>query len=802
MRWAKTSIKILAATIALLLVLYLALAGYVVANKRRVLSTAIDQVNAHISGSLTVGHADIEAVPRLPGIAIALNNVLIRDSMWQQHGQTLLKARKLYITLNPLSLITGKPRLGRIDIAHGEVNIFTDSTGYSNTSALRRGEKKSGGNTPDIDNVFMDDVELKIAHQQRAKLFHFGIRQLHMRRSNTRSGWTAKLDMHTMVHSMVFNEAKGSFLQGKTLRAKLTCHYNSRRNELTIPLQPLDIDRERISASGKFSFSEGQAPVFDLFFGSEAIQYKTALSFITPGISKKIDMLNLERPVTVRAALHGRTAYRDTPYVRVSWQVKDNTFTTPAGTVKNCSFAGTYINERIPGGGHKDPNALITVTNLAGNWEGIALRVDTMSITDLINPILEGALYARTGMDKLNKVAGESDFSFGTGQLLLDVRFKGGLKDADTARPYIRGRLNLTDGTMTYRPLDMKLSNMMARIRFTGDGVIADTLAMTCGNSNLAMNGHFEHFLTLFYTSPREIVMNWNVSSKLIDLTELVPLLRMRQARATPAPTATRKTIPQQLGDVIAGNRVNLDVKVDKVVYQNFAATGIRGTLEMDTSRLALTNMSLQHAGGRIDANATITRLHNLNHYDLKAVVNGVSVSRFFKAFDNFGQDAITDDVISGTLTTDAQVRGTLLPDGTPVKQSINGEVAITLNDGAIVNFAPFKVIGGLLLRKRHMDSVAFRDIQTRLTLSSGRITVPPLHIESNAINMMVKGVYATAGPGTNLDVDVPLRNPGKDSMIKDETLRHERHSRGIVVRLKATKDDDGKLRIRLRGKK
>lgn len=74
------------------------------------------------------------------------------------------------------------------------------------------------------------------------------------------------------------------------------------------------------------------------------------------------------------------------------------------------------------------------------------------------------------------------------------------------------------------------------------------------------------------------------------------------------------------------------------------------------------------------------------------------------------------------------------------------------------------------------------------------------MQINSSVLNMDVQGVYSL-GKGTELYVDVPLRNPKNDEGITDKKELAKRRSRGIVVHLKAEDGDDGKVGIKLVGK-
>lgn len=69
------------------------------------------------------------------------------------------------------------------------------------------------------------------------------------------------------------------------------------------------------------------------------------------------------------------------------------------------------------------------------------------------------------------------------------------------------------------------------------------------------------------------------------------------------------------------------------------------------------------------------------------------------------------------------------------------------------------------------------------------------MQVSSSALNFNVKGTYAL-GPGTNVAMDIPLRNPkGDENLTRQE--KREARMRGIVLHLKAVDDEKGGIKIR-----
>jgi hypothetical protein len=77
------------------------------------------------------------------------------------------------------------------------------------------------------------------------------------------------------------------------------------------------------------------------------------------------------------------------------------------------------------------------------------------------------------------------------------------------------------------------------------------------------------------------------------------------------------------------------------------------------------------------------------------------------------------------------------------------------------------------------------------------KITINPMQINSSLLNMDIAGVYSMS-TGTNITLDVPLRNPKKDAEITDKNEKRARRMKGIVLHLLATDGEDGKIKIKL----
>lgn len=799
MRWSRFIFKVAGIFFLVLVVLWMGIAVFLQLNKDRIFKTVTSRLNAAIEGTLVIGGIEPSFTRGFPNISVHLSNVALRDTLWSTHHKDLLNVRDVYVTVDLLSVLYSKTRIRDVHIENGSINLFTDSLGRSNTSALAMGRKNKSTKDaplPSVQHVYFHNVNIAIRHIAHFKDFQFSVREMDAALDYTSSGWDATIYIAMQVQNMMFNTTRGSFLKDKFVRTKLSATYNKAYKEITIPRQRIRFDDDVLRIGGKFMLAAKPAS-FMLEINAHRMRYSNVLSCLSWPISSKLERFNFTEPIDVQALLRGHIKYRDTPYVVVSWQINDNTLHTSAGDIEHCTFTGIYNNEHIRDAGHRDENALVQLKGMHGVWRGIPFRADTVSITNLTRPILEGRFRAAFDVSRLNALTGASSFHFDTGKVNVDVLYKGGVFHSDTSDQYMYGSLSISNAALTYVPRGITFTQASAVARFAGSDLFIENTHLRVGSTRLDMQAQLRNFLNLYYIAPEKIIWDWSINIPVVNIADFTPLLAPRKTGQPEKKARGAQAITRQLNKFLDESRVHMNVHAGKVVHRQFVATDLGGQLYMVGDTIGLRHFSIHHAGGTAGLDATIVQNGKINNYDLDAHIDQVNVQKFFAAFENFGQDAITDENVRGTLTAGFQVTGAFYDNATPVPRSINGVTHFRFTNGTLLHFPPFRSLGKFIFRNRNLDSIAIHDIDTRFTISGDKIEIHPILIESSAINIHMQGIYALSGSGTDLKLDVPLRNPKKDELIIDEAMRRKRSMKGIVLHLRAMEDNDGKVKLR-----
>ncbi|RYE20012.1 MAG: AsmA family protein, partial [Sphingobacteriaceae bacterium] len=247
-RWFKNVLKTIAVLAILLLLALVAVTMYISFNKKSILADVTKVLNKNLhGGKLTVGGMDPTFLKGFPNVSLSLKNVVLKDSLWAKHHRTLLQAQDFDISVNTFALFTGTIAISKVTINQAKVYLFTDSTGYSNTSVLKKNnqpkkEKKDDKSAAaELRKFALNDVQFVLENQKGHKLFNFNVAELNGKMDYPGDNWNAKVGLKVMVNSLAFNTLRGSFIKNKLVQGDLEANYDDKSGIISVVPKVLNI---------------------------------------------------------------------------------------------------------------------------------------------------------------------------------------------------------------------------------------------------------------------------------------------------------------------------------------------------------------------------------------------------------------------------------------------------------------------------------------------------------------------------------------------------------------------------------
>ena len=781
-------LRITAVGVIILICAWLFLWGYITYNKETILEKVKAGINRQIEGKIEIENLSTNFFYNFPNISIRLYNVSIKDSLWNIHHHDFLKAENIYARLQFFSLFSGKPAVGKVTVENAVIYYYTDTAGNANlVKANETAEENKGGNIP---SLLFKNTRIIFDYPGRNKFHDIELKKMECDIVSTDSGQLFKININAFVHGLGFNTTKGSYLKEKLLSGDFNLQFTKSKNILFNNIK-LYIDKQSFLFTGKFSTTEKN---FSLAIKTQKIDFKKAISLLTQTTQQKFTAFNILQPVDINAELTGPTLYKTIPLTAIYFTVKDADIETPAGQFNKSSFAGDFTNEIDPGKPRLDDNSQLSIKDFSANWENILLTANKIEISNLLQPFLTCDLHSNFKLVALNDLTGSNTMRFIKGNGEMNINYKGSLTDNDTLATVMHGNILLKDAAINYLPRNITLDKLQGNFVFKNKDVFIEQLKAQAGSTALNMNGAVKNLTELIYTYPEKLVLEWNVATPNLDLDDFINFLGKKSKRTEKKLPGKNKLIrmANKIDDMLEYGTANLNVQAARLNYKKFTATNFNTSVSLLQNQIILNNARLNHAGGAMSFNGSLTDNGTANAVKMQSVITNTDIPALFKSFNNFGQDAITGENMKGQLSGAVDLTANISDKGIISSNSLASIVKFSVINGELNNFEPLQKVAASLFKKRDFSNVRFAELNNTLTVNGSAISFDKMEIRSNVFTMFVGGVYDTK-KGTDMNIELPLSNLKK---IADDEEVIKKGKTGAKIRVRAKTGDDGKLKV------
>ena len=783
--------------IVLLLIACGGLSIYFNRNKTEIIAKINTKINENINGKFHIGDFHYKFLTGFPNFTLALKDVELKDNQWATHQHTLLKATEIEARLNVWSLLQNEINIHKILINDADIYVYKAEDGYSNANIFKPKKKKSPESKSDrettIDQIDLNNVHFILDNRLGHKLFDFDVASLKTKVDYDGDNWQTDVFLDTQIKSLAFNTVHGSFAKEKELKGTFNVAYAAQKERIDVVTRDLKIGTDSFDIIAFFNLAKGNA-LFGINIGT-TILWQNASNVLSANISSKLNRFNLSKPIDVNCDIKGDFNAEGDPKIVVQAIIKDNELSIPDGLIKKCHFKGIFTNNFKPKDGYNDANSAIILTQFAGEYENIPLTIPQLAINNLEKPVATGNVSSDFDVERLNQISNDKWIQFSAGHAKANLKFQFDIVDLYITKPRFIGKIDVDDASFHYIPKNVHAVKTNIHLDFTEKALLIKQITYKHLKNTILIEGKIDNFLNLYYDAPEKMIVNWKIYSPYIDLKQFLGVLATSQKTKATAKTHKRTTISNQIRTAIDKCAVVIDIKADKISYNKLTATNTIATVQMIDSRLVIKNGSLQTSGGSITFNSEVQPSGKNFAFSSNAQVNRVDIASFLRSFNNFGVKSFSPNNIKGKLSSQANVTGFINSNGELITNSMHGNLAFNVNQGALLNFDPIVKIGKFAFPFRDVENITFSDLSGKLKLRGEQIDVNNFTISSSVLNLDAEGIYSF-GRGTNLALTIPLRNSKNDIKLATKAERDAVRDRGIVLHLIAL-DDEGKMKIK-----
>jgi hypothetical protein len=701
-----------AAAMALLLTLTVA---YVYFQREKLIRLFTYEINKTLTARVDVGDIDL-SLRKFPGVSIAFQNVVCYEAL-PESKDTLFALRQVYFQFSLWDILRGRYDLKRLSFEQGTLNIRTLPNGKPNYIIWKDEEPASSSLTLELREVSLRDV------------------QIH---------W-ADGDFNTsyLCHRLTLN---GSF--------------NNQENRLKL----VTSGQLQTLKTGEFQFEAAEIPLqasLSLLLRDDLTEIREGSVNLPGGVFQVTGLLadNQKRlhvlanpirldevmaqwpetltqnlsPYTPKGRLNLEGVYEqqgaNAPIFTLDFALREGSLALPNrdDKVQNLSFKGRYYDN-----GKEDK---IQFTDVVAEMSGFQLTGQG-SLVDFDRPRVQAQIDFSGKMAALWPLLPDVWQPFtAKGDLKGSLTYQNQSRTMDLLqeRPFetasILGTIQLSDGQLISRAHQVEITQMALELAFANRDLIINRLFLQTPQSEGVLTGHVKDFWLLAGDRPGTVLWDLAFDSKRLHADELISM----QWPNTNDPNSAPNPVKQQW---------KLAVRSNQFVWNGIQSNSFQGTFSGKEDRITGHDLRILALGGTILGQFLLQdKADGASEISGQAKLEQVQIRELFKGFDNFGQEVLTSEHISGRGDAQITWRLPITPAGEADLSGLEATLQLVITDGRLQNFAPMENLSKFADMQELRD-VRFQRLENQFTIQNRVMVIPEMDIRSNLFDLSIMGTH------------------------------------------------------------
>ncbi len=734
--------RILIACLALVVLALVALVILANVYETEVKVKLVGALNQRLTTPVSVSDMDLTLIARFPMASMRLHDVKVDEVRTDSlPPDTLLAASELFLEFNLWDLFSGDYRVQRIhgkDVllspgldGNGAENFLiwkADSTSASSPIALqavtfdglrvRYSDARSGL------RVLAQSQELELGGRFGEELNELSVKgDAHLlsiaRKEEVLLGERqAHVDLALAFGGGAFHITKGEVAMGDVpLNVTLAMTPGPKGTELDLRANGLGLDLAHVvdllpdAARGSFTRFGMQGQV-DL-----AVHYAGMLEGEGPALSVGAKLAKGRMKEKKSGA-----AFTDI-YGELALELGPN------GAVRKLKVKG--LNARSGNG------------TISGDW----------SSTGTTQAKVKADIQCDLGLAELLRFAGVDTLEQVSGRLRADVRVEGTLRDMAAPRPSdlrqlrITGVTALADASLKVKGIRHRVEHVDAELSLAGNDATVRGLKAHVQGSPIEISGTLRNLVPFVLFEQEHLLIEARGRSQRLDMAAL-----LQREEGAVAGKDYALVLPATI-------ELDLRAQVAELVFEEFRATDITGTIRLKDRILRVSPMAFNTADGAVLGSLQLDGSGGASAvaYPLavEATIKDIDVKELFREFQDFGQAFIGQQHLTGRMHASVALRAPLSPAMKLERDRLVCTIDIALDNGGIKGHEQLLAVADHLrknklvapfvdtdeLRKRLAD-VRFAHLENRIEIRDGAVHIPVMEVKSNAMDLQLSGTH------------------------------------------------------------
>ena len=696
----------LAGIISFVVVLY--------ANQDRIINRVIAETNKVLAEPVDIASVDL-SVRKFPLASVMLSGVYCegRNSL---PGDTLIYADHIYLEFHLWKIFAGDWGIEGISFETGVLNLNFPEQGEPNYKIWKERNDSSTASAFKLQNVELQNVRFGLRVQAQDLNLAAAVNSANLQGSFVSNRYDLASDADFSL-SHLYYEGR-SYLEPNEIKAKLNINGEGEEIDFTdgkINIAGFDLDFSGSYKPESFNLkASGQnLAIADLYSFYEKQQWSDQR--IAANIDGRAD-LNFS----------GEFPNDQTPPAyQLDFKVERGSLSKEEVQVKALEIAGSYQ--------YMNETDRLELSSFSGNGKSGRIR-GSLSLSDLSSPAVNLKLVSDLDLSEWMLFLPLDTLTGPSGRLAVDVNLSNQLRSlkqltaAELKKTKAQGHIELKNVAFGFRKSDKTINKLNASLSFGGDQLDIEDFYFQTGQSDVYLTGHFSNVLGYLFFDEEKLKLDTRVRAQELHVEDF--LLTGKSGNG------------EYSLDFARSIEMDLQVDVEQLYFDSFYAEEVSGGLMISNALVRGENLSFLADKGRFEGDFSIN-MKGQGNYRLMANLEarGADLHELFVSFHNFGQEELVADNIYGRADMTLRMTSDLTPSLYLPPESVDLTADLNLRDGILRNYQPMMALSDYA-EIEELEEVRFSQLSNQVSISQSVIYIPEMLIESNVMNMELKGEH------------------------------------------------------------
>ncbi|MBP8959304.1 MAG: hypothetical protein KBG40_02635 [Bacteroidales bacterium] len=722
-------ILFLCATVVIVLSSSLIIAAIVYQDK--VFNTFIEASNKKISTRTMIGSHKLSLLRRFPKASIELKNVTVfssasfdKSQFKEYNTDTLLNAGLVTLEFSLPNIINGNYLIESAIISDGKINLFSDTYGGVNY-AVSTEKTRNGNFAIDLEKVIIRNMEVSYYNKATSlnlsgKIGHGKLRSK-IAGTNIYFIFSSDIKINKFkIYSTILNPA---------VNISVDVNLSSSGTEITLRKGIAKLEGISFDISGYIH------PRKDLFLkisGNE-INLSRIKKYLPQKYLDKVREYSPGGMLKAECIISGPISHTKNLKTDISFSLEKGNISYKKSDIqlKNLYFSGTYTN-----GKQACPETTrLDIKNCSFDL-GSASWSTNFSITDLKQPVISGNFSGEIIPAELLKFIKIPGLLSAEGSMKLDLELYGPLKRnvkysiSDFSGLIHRAQIKFDSFGITNSDDRYSFNNAYGNINIA-ENLQAEGVIFSYKGQCFKIDGEFINLLQRLAGRQVNIRIIADISASNFNPSLFV----------TPQYGQKNKLLPE----IIMPSNIETDInlKIENFIYNNFRAENLYCKMVYKPGQLYFRNLSANTLDGVVNVNFILAESKGksfISQGDFQ--LKNIDIKKCFASFNNFGQNFLRSEHISGLLSGTFKILIPLDSLMRPIVKTTVAEGKYIIQNGALTAFEPAKALSKYIDIKE-LENISFSKIENNLYINNYSLSIPQMDIYSSAADFTINGTHS-----------------------------------------------------------